>query len=128
MTRKSDHTPEPAATRAADIFWSGTPQLDVAERLAVLAAVSLGLSDDEVDRACETLFHESQRTELADSVEARVLELLRLAGVDDPEARTALQLRRGLDFFDHVARSGKPAAAFLSRAKKCLAEIGGAAR
>jgi hypothetical protein len=97
--------------------------LEPAEQLAIAAGVSLELSDEQIDEACETLFYEPERTELADMVEARVLELLHLSGCADPQAETALEERKGREFFARVAAMGKPAQWALSMAQKPIAAL-----
>jgi hypothetical protein len=98
-------------------------QLEPAEQLAVAAAISLELSSEQIDEACETLFYEPERTELADMVEARVIELLQLSGYGDQPARTALEQRKGREFFSRVAAMGKPAKSALQMAEKPIAAL-----
>lgn len=103
-----------------------TEEMPALSQLALLAGRSLGLSDEQSAEAIENLgsFPASEPNELADTVLARLLEMVELvrnretgpsdlqqacAAIELPTGRVELERRNGSGFVTRVAAMGKPA-------------------
>jgi hypothetical protein len=112
---------QPRKARRARRAPSELDQYTPLARLALIAGDSLALSDEQLTDAMNALSGHDEPGELADVLQARLLELVELlrgvpefANVQVTAERARLERRRGAGFIQRVAGMGKSAAQALA--------------